>query len=153
MSQVEENRQEENDGNKEARGVLERLGRQSQLDFEVAFFDRILDKKPDYVDVLRVQANNLATKGLHARGLDVDRRLVRLRPEDPLAHYNLACSYALLTMTDAALAALEESLRLGYRDFEHLLRDPDMEQVRSDKRFVGLLRSYLKKMGQSRRSR
>ena len=153
MSQVEKNRQEENSGNKEGRGEIGRLASQSQLDFELEFFDRILDGKSDYVDVLRVQANNLSTKGLHSRGLDVDKRLVSLRPGDPLAHYNLACSYALLSMTDAALASLEESLRLGYYDFEHLLRDPDMERIRADKRFLGMLRSYLKKVGVSRTRR
>ena len=75
---------------------LARLAEQSQLDFELDFFGGILERHPDYVDVLRVHGNNLTLKGRYAEGLQIDKRLVQLRPTDPLAHYNLACSYALL---------------------------------------------------------
>src|SRR5437879_4044555 len=83
--------------------ALVRLSDQSQLDFEVEFYGGILERKPDYVDVLRVMGNHLTLKGRYAQGLAIDRRLVQLRPRDPLAHYNLACSYALLKRPDAAL--------------------------------------------------
>src|ERR1043165_9264107 len=73
---------------------------QNQLDFELDFFGGILERAPDYVDVLRVQGNNLTLKGRFAEGLLIDRRLVQLRPGDALAHYNLACSYALLKKVD-----------------------------------------------------
>ncbi len=76
--------------------VPSRPAEQNQLDFELDFFGRILERYPDYVDVLRVQGNNLTLKGRFAEGLQIDRRLVQLRPADALAHYNLACSYALL---------------------------------------------------------
>src|ERR1041385_2717211 len=70
--------------------------KQSQLDFELEFFESILQRNPEFVDVLRVHGNNLTLKGLYSEGLKIDRRLVNLRPEDALAHYNLACSYSLL---------------------------------------------------------
>jgi tetratricopeptide (TPR) repeat protein len=116
-----------------------------QVDFELEFFDRILAQNPDYVDVLRVQATNLSTKGLHSRGLAADRRIVQLRPNDPNAHYNLACSYALMKMDSAAIAALRSCLKLGYRDFEHLMCDPDLEHLRKDSRFLRLLGRYVAK--------
>jgi tetratricopeptide (TPR) repeat protein len=118
--------------------------RQTQLDFELEFFGRILAADADYADVLRVHGNNLTAKGLYARGLDADRRLARLRPDDPSVQYNLACSYSLLRMNDSALASLELALRLGYDDIEHMLRDADLEQVRRDTRFMGLLCRHLK---------
>ena len=80
--------------------ALVRASDQSQLDFEIEFFGRILEQHSDYVDVLRVQGNNLTLKGRYVEGLQIDRRLIQLRPNDPLAHYNLACSYALLKRTD-----------------------------------------------------
>ena len=125
----------------------------TQLDFELEFFNGILERSPDYVDVLRAHANNLTAKGLYARGLDSDRRLVRLRPKDPLAHYNLACSYSLLSMTDAAIAALGTALKLGYRDLEYMLRDSDLANVRRDARFMGLVSRYVKKPKERRKSR
>ncbi len=117
----------------------------SQLDFELQFFDRILAQNPDYVDVLRVHADNLTSKGQYASGLAADRHLARLRPKDPAIHYNLACSYSLLHMNDAAIGALDSALRLGYRNVEHLLKDSDLDHVRKDARFVGLLGRYLLK--------
>ena len=58
----------------------------NQLDFELEFFSGILERSPDYVDVLRVMGSLLSLKGLFAEGLKIDKRLVRLRPDDPLAH-------------------------------------------------------------------
>jgi tetratricopeptide (TPR) repeat protein len=113
---------------------------QNQLDFELDFFGRILERFPDYVDVLRVQGNNLTLKGRFAEGLLIDRRLVQLRPGDPLAHYNLACSYALLKKVDPAIKALRKAIELGYRDFRYMREDRDLDALRHDSRFRQLLR-------------
>lgn len=113
---------------------------QNQLDFELDFFGRILERFPDYVDVLRVQGNNLTLKGRFAEGLLIDRRLVQLRPGDALAHYNLACSYALLKKVDPAIKALRKAIDLGYRDFRYMREDRDLDALRHDNRFRQLLR-------------
>src|SRR3954466_12538082 len=80
-----------------------RLREQSQLDFEIEFLGRILDRDPFFADALRVHGNNLAAKGQYARALQVDRRLVRLWPDRAIPWYNLACSYAVLGMIAPAL--------------------------------------------------
>jgi tetratricopeptide (TPR) repeat protein len=115
---------------------------QSQLDFELEFFGRILERHPDYVDVLRVQGNNLTLKGRYPEGLQIDKRLVQLRPEDPLAHYNLACSYALLKRPEHALRMLRRAVELGYRDFRYMREDRDLDSIRHDPRFRQLLREF-----------
>ena len=115
---------------------------QHQLDFEIELFGRILERCPDYVDVLRVMANNLTLKGRYAEGLQIDKRLVQLRPNDPLAHYNLACSYALLKRPDQALKTLRRAVELGYRDFRYMREDRDLDAIRHDPRFRQLLREY-----------
>ena len=122
--------------------ALVRSSDQSQLDFEIEFFGRILERHPAYVDVLRVQGNNLTLKGRYAEGLQIDRRLVQLRPNDPLAHYNLACSYALLKRPDQALKTLRRAVELGYRDFRYMREDRDLDSIRHDPRFRQLLREY-----------
>ena len=121
---------------------LVRVTEQSQLDFEIDFFGGILERKPDYVDVLRIMGNNLTLKGRFALGLVIDRRLVQLRPHDPLAHYNLACSYALLKRVDQAVRTLKQAVELGYRDFRYMREDRDLEAIRHDPRFRQLLREY-----------
>src|SRR3954469_16774084 len=108
---------------------LARFAEQSQIDFELDFFGGILERDPDYVDVLRVMGTNLTLKGRFAHGLQIDKRLVQLRPNDPLAHYNLACSYSLLKRTDHALKALRRAVELGYRDFRYMREDRDLDAI------------------------
>ena len=115
---------------------------QNQLDFELEFFGGILERQPDYVDVLRVMGNNLTLKGRYVQGLQIDKRLVQLRPNDPLAHYNLACSYALLKRPDQAIKTLRRAVELGYRDFRYMREDRDLDSIRHDPRFRQLLREY-----------
>jgi hypothetical protein len=121
---------------------LARLGEQSQIDFELEFFGGILERCPDYVDVLRVVGTNMTLKGRYAQGLQIDKRLVQLRPSDPLAHYNLACSYSLLKRSELALKTLRRAVELGYRDFRYMREDRDLDAIRQDPRFRQLLREY-----------
>ena len=125
-----------------AGGLLTRATEQNQLDFEIDFFEGVLKRYPDYVDVLRVLGNLLTLKGRYAEGLTLDRRLVQLRPDDALAHYNLACSYALLKRPDHALKTLRRAVELGYRDFRFMREDRDLESIRHDPRFRQLLREF-----------
>jgi tetratricopeptide (TPR) repeat protein len=115
---------------------------QTQLDFEIDFFGKILGRNPEYVDVLRVMGNNLTLKGRFAQGLQIDKQLVQLRPRDPLAHYNLACSYALLKRPELCLKTLRRAVELGYRDFRYMREDRDLDSIRHDPRFRQLLREY-----------
>jgi tetratricopeptide (TPR) repeat protein len=121
---------------------------QSQLDFEIDFFEGVLNRNPDYIDVLRVHGNNLTLKGCYAEGLKIDRRIVELRPRDPLAHYNLACSYSLLKKIDQALRALRKAIELGYCDFRYMREDRDLAAVRKDPRFRQLLREIENQVGE-----
>jgi len=92
--------------------------------------------------VLRVMGNNLTLKGRYAQGLQIDKRLVQLRSNDPLAHYNLACSYSLLKRSELAIKTLRRAVELGYRDFRYMREDHDLDSIRHDPRFKQLLREY-----------
>jgi len=118
------------------------LREQTQRDFEIEFLGRVLERDPSFIEAIRVLATNLAAKGEYARALQLDRRLVRLVPDDAIAWYNLACSYAVLGMSDPAFSALQRSLELGYRFRERLRQDPDLKLLRRDPRFVRLMRRF-----------
>jgi tetratricopeptide (TPR) repeat protein len=119
-----------------------RLREQSQIDFELEFLGRILEREPLFVDALRAHANNLAATGQYGRALQIDRRLVRLMPEDSIAWYNLACSFAVLGMIEPSFSALQKALELGYRTAARLRRDRDLKLLRRDPRFARLLRRF-----------
>ena len=108
------------------------------LSFEVSLYESVLGRDPDNVEALLALGEALTRKGDYARGLEVDQRLSRLRPSDPVVRYNLACSLALLQRPDEAFEALGQSVELGYRDLQHLDADPDLASLRQDPRFAAL---------------
>lgn len=112
---------------------------QEDLDFEVRFLENILRKKPDFVQILTVLAENYTKQGRYEDGLKIDKQLSFLKPDDPFVFYNLACSYSLLNRIDEALEAMESAFRCGYSDWKHLLHDDDLMNLRRDKRFRELL--------------
>lgn len=128
--------------NQAKKPVRSRQDETEQNEFEMKFFSDVLERYPDYVDVLRVFGNLLTKQGHHEESLEVDRRLVRLRPEDATAHYNLACSYCLLRKHEQTLNALRKAFELGYNDFRFLRKDRDLESIRQDRRFKVLVREF-----------
>jgi len=122
--------------------VLGLLAERTQLDFELEFYGKVLATLPDFADVLRAQACNLTLKGRLQEGLAVDEKLVAVRPTDPTAHYNLACRYALLKQRDKAISTLRKAVELGYRDFQFMQEDQDLDSIRKDPRFRKLMKEY-----------
>jgi len=103
---------------------------QRDLDVKIEFIEGLVRRDPGYVDALQLLGDHYTQRGRYAEGLKMDERLARLRPDDALVFYNLACSYSLTDQFDRAALALEKSLSLGYRDFKWLARDPDLHKLR-----------------------
>ena len=74
--------------------------------FEIAFYEAVHRRCPDYIEVVELLGGLYTKAGQIAAGLRMDRKLVRLQPENPTAHYNLACSLALSKKRPDALRAL-----------------------------------------------
>ena len=133
-----------NQGSESAAGISPpfRGQDQNQVDFELEFFSGVLARHADYIDVLRVMGHLLTLKNRFGEGLQIDKRLVQLRPNDALAHYNLACSLALLKRAEQSLKTLRRAVELGYRDFRYMREDHDLDAIRHDPRFRQLLREF-----------
>ena len=73
--------------------------------------------------------------------LSVDhfRRALDLSPADSNTLYNLACVHSLAGDIDEALEALSLALQSGFSDLPLARRDKDLEALRKDPRFEGLL--------------
>lgn len=108
--------------------------------FEIAFFEAVHRRCPDYVDVVGLLGGLYTKVGRIADGLKMDRKLVRLEPDNPTAHYNLACSLALCKKRPDALRSLRKALSLGYDDLDWMRQDPDLEMLKDDPEFQQLLR-------------
>jgi len=117
------------------------FGSLSQLEFDVDFFERLLTRKQDSIEVLRILAELVSRKGAVKRAVELDRRLVELLPDDFLARYNLACSLARAGRSDEAIDALSRAILLGYDDLTHMESDPDLESLHDNPDFQALLGS------------
>jgi predicted Zn-dependent protease len=108
--------------------------------FEISFYESILKKEPKYVEVIELLGGLYTSAGRIEDGLKMDRKLVRLRPDNPVVHYNLACSLALKRRFKESLERLKLAVELGYRDLQWILEDPDLENLRTHPAFQRLLK-------------
>ena len=107
--------------------------------FEIEFFEAVHRRCPAYVDVVGLLGGLYTKTGRITDGLKMDRKLVRLEPDNATAHYNLACSLALCKKRPDALRSLRKALALGYDDLDWMEQDPDLEILKDDPEFRKLL--------------
>jgi predicted Zn-dependent protease len=107
--------------------------------FEIGFFETVLRNDPRSVEVIEILGGLYTKHGRIAEGLKMDRKLVRLQPANPTAHYNLACSLALSKRSSDALRSLRHAIGLGYRDFEWMSHDPDLQGLKRNPEFSAMV--------------
>jgi len=105
------------------------------IEFEIKFYEGVLEKKGDFYQALTALGDLYTKSGMIEKGLDVDQRLAKIRPQDPIVLYNLSCSYSLLGMIDEAFEAMKFSIEQGYRDFSYLEKDSDLNNLLRDENF------------------
>ena len=87
------------------------MGKRKNYDLELSFFESLHRRMPKDQRVVGMLAQIYTKTGQIDLGLKMDRKLVRLRPNDPISHYNLACSLALKERR--ACGAMASRKRLG----------------------------------------
>ncbi len=94
---------------------------------------------------------NLSTAYLGARkydeALDTLKSLEAINPSAPLLHYNLACYYSLTDKPPASLNALKKAVNLGYKEFQGIETDPDLENLRNHEAFKTWFQSARQESG------
>ena len=108
-------------------------------EFEIRFFESVLNRDSSYTEVVEILGSLYTKHGRITDGLKMDRKLVKLQPSNATAHYNLACSLALSKRKSAALRSLRHAIYLGYRDFDWMQQDPDLEDLKAHPDFLALL--------------
>ena len=113
--------------------------------FEIEFFEKLIREKPDFVDVLIPLAEAYTKTGDYDRGLIVDKRLSKLRPDDAIVHYNLACSFSLTDKINEAIGTLKKAVNLGYDDFDYMNIDTDLSNVRNNTGYKEIFAKWTKR--------
>ena len=118
--------------------ILNRFSHDQET-YDIRFLEDLLARVGEAPDILTHLGYLYTQAGRHRDALAVDQRLVALRPRDPLAFYNLACSFALLGKVNRGFDALKRAIALGYRDLDHMQEDADLESLHNDRRWNDLL--------------
>ncbi|NOZ23603.1 MAG: tetratricopeptide repeat protein [Planctomycetes bacterium] len=113
---------------------------EDQLAFDVVFLEGVLENDPCNAEALVYLGHAYTHLGRYEDGLRMDRRIVRMFPDDPTSFYNLACSYSLLNRIDEAIEALRQAEDRGYSDWLYMLKDPDLDNLQNDPRFAAIVR-------------
>lgn len=121
------------------------IEQQEVLEFEIKFYEGILDKSPEFIEALTALGNLYTKAGNYKKGLTIDLKLLGLRPQDSIVLYNLACSYSLLNELDNALKFIKHAIECGYDNIDYLYADTDLDNLKNDPRF----KEYMAKLPKS----
>lgn len=112
------------------------------LDFEIQFLEGVIKTSPDFIEALINLGDLYTKKGFFEKGLNVDQKLFKLRPEDPIVLYNLACSYSLVNDVEKSFEAIKAAIKKGYSDIDYLEQDSDLANLKN----FPLFEDFLAKM-------
>jgi len=107
----------------------------NDIDFEIQFYEGVLRQKGDFIQALIALGDLYTKRGRFSDGMTVDLKLSRLRPEDPVVLYNLACSYSLMNQVDEAFATIQKAIEYGYDNLEFLENDADLQSLLAQEKF------------------
>jgi TolB-like protein/Tfp pilus assembly protein PilF len=105
----------------------------------LAAVERHLEFNHDDARAVTMGAVSLCRLGNRAQGLEWADRAVAIDADDAGVSYNVACLYALEGETDKALSSLALAVRAGFGPKEWIERDPDLDSIRADPRFIELM--------------
>jgi hypothetical protein len=77
----------------------------------------------------------------YAEVIVVLQEILKARPDDETALYNITCAYALLKKPDEAVAYLQKSVEAGLVDFELIESDPDLQSIRNCEGYKKIIQS------------
>lgn len=113
--------------------------------FEIEFCQSILRRDPADLPTMELLADHLTKAGRLNEGLELDKKIVSLDPNNATGHYNLACSLALTNRIQEALQALRSAFEKGYQEFNWLLEDPDLQHLHDLPEFSALVAEFQNK--------
>ena len=73
------------------------------------------------------------------------KRIVKARPDDSTALYNLACLYSLTSKKEKALEYLEKSIKAGFTNVGHIQEDSDLDNIRNEEKYKELIKKLIER--------
>jgi serine/threonine protein kinase/Flp pilus assembly protein TadD len=75
------------------------------------------------------------------RAVQFAKQAMQVDPDDPMLLYNVACTYAQLSMPEESLNALERSVEKGWGDKNWIEHDSDLDSIRDTPRYKAIVQA------------
>jgi pentatricopeptide repeat protein len=98
--------------------------------------------KNDDPGALAKLARSYAGQGEYDRALEVFRRMLEQRPNDPEILYNTACMLSRTGRADESISTLRSALNNGFDRWDLIKSDPDLEPIRGTQGFTALIQGH-----------
>ena len=76
------------------------------------------------------------------RAVDAQMKAIELSPGDALVMYNVACLYGVQKKADLALHWLKRAIEAGFRDYDWIKSDSDMDSVHDHPEYIALMKDH-----------
>jgi len=103
-----------------------------------AAYRKLLELDPENFEAHANLGASYLALGLYQSSIFHGQKAMNLRPDEPNPYYNMACTYAKMGEIAKAIALLTQAVAKGFKDFDWMRRDPDLESIRNEPGFKSL---------------
>jgi len=96
----------------------------------INYYEKSLLINPNQLQVLNTLAVLYSHCGEYDNALNSLQKIVVLKPNDPDVYYNMACIFSRQRKNDDAIHALKQAINYGFRRWDILKKDADLENIR-----------------------
>ena len=115
---------------------------QGQLRQAVVEFEKALALQPEFPEALNNLALAYISANQHDKALATFKKLIALQPDDASTCYNIAILYAMQNKVDEAIAWLKKAIDNGYDNWELIINDTDLENIRNSAAYKELVEGH-----------
>ena len=116
--------------------------RNGKLDAAIEEYQKALSIQPEFAGALNDLAIAYAVKGEYEKALSLLKKMAKLRPDNVDAPYYIACIYARQRKTEETVDWLKEAVRRGFKDWDRLKTDNNLENIRGSSYYKDLIGSH-----------
>jgi tetratricopeptide (TPR) repeat protein len=101
-----------------------------KLNEAIQQYQKALEIQPDFTPAINKIGLIYVAQGEYDKAFSSYQRIIELKPDDYVAYYNVACMYAKQNKIEEAVDWLKKAVKHGFRDWEFLKKDKDLENIR-----------------------
>ncbi|RME81405.1 MAG: tetratricopeptide repeat protein, partial [Planctomycetota bacterium] len=107
-------------------------------------FSKVLQLTPKNATAYFYRGNSYLSLNQYGEAIQDYKKAIALNPSFSSAYYNIACAYARQNQKKKALEWLTKAIHHGFKDLEHMKKDPDLDSLRNEKEFKKLFQKQWK---------